>query len=256
MLERKIKVAIVSLTSCEGCEISILDLGNDLVELLKNVELINFKYMMDAEVEKLEGADIAFIEGSPLSEKDIALLKKVREKAKIIFALGTCAHLGCVQKIKNYRDKTELVKYVYKNFQSIENNNAGGIDKYINIDGVVPGCPINKSEFKNFLLNILAGKKIHIEETPVCYECQTRDYECVLQKGQICLGPMIIGGCEAICLKSKQGCWGCRGFLPEVDNKNGTEKILNNKMNNLINKLKDIAAEENIKEIEETFGNL
>ncbi|MFC1615397.1 hypothetical protein ACFL2L_01220 [Patescibacteria group bacterium] len=256
---KKPKIAIISLTSCEGCEIAVLDLGERLIKVLGNVELINFKYMMDAEVANLKGCDIAFVEGSPVNNRDIKLLKEVRKNSKKIIALGNCAHLGGVQKIKNYGDKEKIAKYVYKMYKEIENNDGSGIDKYIKIDSVIPGCPINKEEFLKCCLNVLAGREFKITENPVCYECLNSGYECLLQNGQICMGPVTIGGCDAICLKSKQACWGCRGVLPEVDvgavHEPSHRACPNvNKMQNLKKKLQSIAGKENIDGVEEIFG--
>ncbi len=264
MPNKKIKIAIISLTSCEGCEVAILDLGERLLEIFKNVEtrhassvqLIKSKDMMDEEVEKLEGCDIAFIEGSPTTARDIKLAQEVRRKAKKVIALGSCAHLGGVQKIKDYRGKKEIYKYVYGKSGNGENNDGGGINKYVKVDGVIPGCPIDKNEFLRAVLELLAGREFHIEENPVCYECLNNGYECLLQKGEVCLGPVVYAGCNAICLKSKQPCWGCRGFLPEASQSPvgdcGGET--NCKLANFRAKLKEIASDKEVESVEEVFG--
>lgn len=254
MPNKKPKVAIISLTSCEGCEVAILDLGEKLLEALKNVELISFKYMMEAEVSNLRECDIAFVEGSPTTERDIKLLKEARAKAKIVIALGTCADLGGVQKIKDYRDKKEIYEYVYSTHGKGENNDGGGISKYIKVDAVIPGCPITKEEFLRCVLETLAGKLFNIEENPVCSECLNNGYECLLQKGEICLGPMTYAGCGAICIKSKQGCWGCRGFLPEIGGKDKNGELFNKKFKNFKNKLKEMMDDNQINSIQEVFG--
>lgn len=258
MKKNKLKIAIISLTSCEGCEIAVLDLGERLIKVLDNVELINFKYMMDEEVSKLDRCDIAFVEGSPLNDRDIKLLKEVRKKSKKIIALGNCAHLGCVQKIKNYRGKERIIKYVYEQYEKIENNEGSGIDKYVKVDAIIPGCPINQEEFLRCLFDVMSDKDFIIKENPVCYECLNNGYECVLQKGEICLGPVIYAGCDAICLKSKQPCWGCRGFLPEADNNSNLQMKFkftkSKKMENLKKKLYSIASEKEVEHRKEVFG--
>lgn len=258
MPPRKLKIAIISLTSCEGCEIAVLDLGEKLLSALKNVELIKFKYMMDSEVEKLANCEIAFIEGSPTTARDVALLKEARKKARKIVALGLCAHLGGVQKIKNYRGKERIIKYVYEQYEKIENNEGSGIDKYVKVDAIIPGCPINQEEFLRCLFDVMSDKDFIIKESPVCYECLNNGYECILQKGEICLGPVIYAGCDAICLKSKQPCWGCRGFLPEADNNSNLQmkfkSTKSKKMENLKKKLREIASDKDVDSIAEIFG--
>lgn len=254
MPKKKPKIAIISLTSCEGCEVAILDLGEKLLEVLKDVELINFKYMMEAEVSNFRGCDITFVEGSPSTARDINLLQEVRKNSKAVIALGTCAHLGGVQKIKDYRDKKEVYKYVYGMQGKGENNDGGGILKYIKVDAVIPGCPITKEEFLRCVSEILAGKIFAIEENPVCYECLNNGNECLLQKGEICLGPLTYAGCDAICVKSKQGCWGCRGFLPEIGGKDKNGELINKKFENFKNKLQEMMDDDQINSIQEVFG--
>lgn len=264
MKKLKPKIAIISLTSCEGCEIAILDLGAKLLEIFKHVELVSFKYMMDFSeggqaLARFQECDIAFVEGSPTNKKDIELLMEVRKKTKKVIALGHCAHLGGVQKIKNYGDKEKIAKYVYQEYKKIENNAGGWIDKYIEVDGVIPGCPIAKEEFLKFVTDALAGREFEIEENPVCYECLNNEYECLLQKGEICLGPVTLGGCSAVCVKSGQACWGCRGYLQEITNHNSnlqmkSKSTNNNKLENLRNKLKQIVSEKETEGVEEVFG--
>src|SRR3990167_477004 len=99
MVKIKPTIAIVSLTCCEGCQVAILDLGERFLQLAKHIKI----------------GDFAFLEGAPITEANIARLKKLREKSKILVALGACAALGGIAEIKNYQDKNERMRYVYKN---------------------------------------------------------------------------------------------------------------------------------------------
>ena len=91
------------------------------------------------------------------------------------------------------------------------------IAEIVKVDFTIPTCPINAEEFLDLTYQILAHKKPQIRQIPVCYECQINGYECLLQNGELCCGPITLGGCNAVCLKSKQACWGCRGLLEEPD---------------------------------------
>ena len=114
--------------------------------------------------------------------------------------------------MKNYGDKKKTIKQVYHDIK-VPNPDIKEVDNFVKVDLTIPGCPITGKEFMEIGYQLLAGRKPRISQNPVCYECQKLGYECLLQKGQICLGPITLGGCEAVCLKSKQACWGCRGLF-------------------------------------------
>ncbi len=212
----KIKTAIISLTCCEGCQVTILDLGEKLLELLNFIDLAYFPLGKELKGRELEEKyDLALVEGAPITTENIETLKKLRENSKILIALGACAHIGGVAEIKNYGDKEKDIRYVYKNVEGINNPEIKPVSAYVKIDGAIPGCPIDKDEFVWFIKELLAGKTPLIPKRPVCYECQVRENECLLQKGLPCFGPVTLGGCQAVCPSNNIICAGCRGPLKE-----------------------------------------
>lgn len=217
-----------SLTGCEGCYFAILDLKDKFIELKDKVYIKNFR-LFEEDTHKLgESYDVAFIEGSPLMKENVKQLKEIRKRAKILVALGGCAHMGGVYHIKQYHDKNKIFNHVYYENKGIENLECKPVGKVVTVDYVIPACPINAKEFLQFIYEIILGKEFKIIQRPVCYECQTQGYDCVLQKGELCLGPITQGGCEAICLKSKQGCWGCRGLVEDAEVENLVKKLREN----------------------------
>lgn len=220
---QKPKIAIINLTSCSGCLVEFINLGTELLDILDYIEIIDFSLVK--EEKGLSGYDITFIEGSPITKKNIQDLKKLRQKSKFLIALGTCACVGGIPEIKNYRDKDKLIKKVYYSVKKIDNPLVKPLKEYIKVDFEIPGCPPNKNEFARILRELLAGKIPKIPRRPVCYECQIREYDCLLQRGLPCLGPIILGGCEAICLRSKEPCAGCRGILPNANIKSQIRKM-------------------------------
>ena len=221
----KPKVAIVGLTCCEGCEFAILDLHNRFLELTSRIDFTEFR--MIKEDPKIMGPyDICFIEGSAITDGNFQRLKKLRQVSKMLIVLGNCAHTGGIHRMKNWVGRYKAMEGVYKKFKGITNPPIYPISEIVKVDFTIPTCPINAEEFLNILNQILAGHKPQIKQWPVCYECQIRGYECLLQKGEICCGPVTLGGCNAVCLKSKQACWGCRGLLEEPDVEKYVERLL------------------------------
>lgn len=209
-MPKKIKsLSIVALTCCEGCQFAILDLGPKLLALFKNYDLREFHLVMDDK--SAEKVDIIIVEGTPITKENFVKLKEARGKAKYLIALGSCAHLGGFQQIKNYGDKVKHLNYVYKKPDGINNPEIKPISDFVKVDFTLPGCPINNEEFLRVMQDLAEDKIPHIEDKPVCWECQLKGNECLLQKGLPCYGPVTLGGCEAVCPTHGFPCYACRG---------------------------------------------
>lgn len=56
-----------------------------------------------------------------------------------------------------------------------------------------------------------------IEGIPVCAECSLHGEECFIAKGEVCLGPITMSGCNAKCIRDGKPCDGCRGPVTRRD---------------------------------------
>jgi len=230
MTNKKIKkprLAIISLTSCEGCQFALLDQGERLFDFLRRVKTDEFRLIEDNPMPAGE-YDICLVEGNPVTKENLRLLKEMRRRSKILVVLGNCAALGGVWEIKNYQLKKKAIKYVYKNNAKIENPEIKEVDNFVKVDYTIPGCPIDGDDAMETLYQLLAGRLPALPQEPVCNECQNNGYDCLLQRGEICLGPITLGGCQAVCLKSGQACWGCRGLFEGAQVKNLMDYLLKN----------------------------
>lgn len=221
---KKPTIAITSLTCCEGCQVAILDLGARFLEIAEHVKIGDFAFLEDTP--DVSHYDVVFVEGAPISEENITRLKKLRAKSKILVALGACAVLGGIAEIKNYQDKFERMRYVYKNIEGINNPDIKPISHYVKVDFEIPGCPINNEEFLRVSESLIAGIMPKISQRPVCHDCQIKQNKCLLQEGQPCLGPVILGGCGAPCPSSSYPCDGCRGPIKNINPDNLNKQLI------------------------------
>lgn len=215
-------IGIFGLSSDEGCEFPILDQGEKFFELLQEVELGQFRLI--EELPEAEHYDVALVEGSVLTKENIEKLKWIRKNSKILVAMGACAVIGGIPELKNYTDKNRAVAKVYKNVVGIDNLEVKPLKEYVKVDFEIPGCPIDGGEVIRLLYDLKEGRIPKIEPRPVCYECQIRETECLLQpnsktgrKAQPCMGPISLAGCNAPCPAVGYPCDGCRGVLAEAD---------------------------------------
>lgn len=219
----KPKVAFFDFTSCEGCQLTVIDSLQTHPELLDAVEIVQFR---EAMTEKSDDYAVAFIEGSITRASDEARLKRIREQAAVLVALGACAHLGGINAIRNAQPLDDVRRYVYGDkAEWYETYPARPVSAVVPVDAFIPGCPIDRNEFLEVVKALLLGKKPAIPDYPLCVECKLKENVCLFHKGGFCLGPVTRAGCGAICPTYGDGCEGCRGLIPEP-NSNAMNDVL------------------------------
>ncbi len=219
----KPKIAFFDFSCCEGCQLQVVNLEAEMLDVIGAVDIVQFR---EAMTEKGEDYAIAFVEGSITREKDIPRLKKIREQAAIVVALGACATIGGVNCLKNFQPSDEVRKYVYGDKAGwYETFAARPIDAVIPVDYYIHGCPMHKAEFVRVVKALLLGKKPEIPTYPVCVECKRAGNVCVFELGMTCLGPVTRAGCGAWCPSYRDNCVGCRGLIPDP-NANAEKGVL------------------------------
>jgi len=219
----KPKLAFFDFTGCEGCQLEAINFETELVELVEQVDIVNFR---EAMTERREDYGIAFIDGAISTESDVSRIKKIREQAKILVAMGACASLGGVNCLKNFRPMEENLRIVYGDAAGYyETIPARPVSAVVPVEYELPGCPMNRYEFLKLAKALLLGKKFELPNYPVCVECKMAGNVCVFEKGAFCLGPVTRAGCSAICVTTGRRCWGCRGLVDDP-NVNSEKEIL------------------------------
>jgi len=214
----KPKIAIFDFACCEGCQLQLVNLEEELLDLLGVADVVQWREAMS---EKSDEYDIAIIEGSITRLEDEERLKLIRSRAKILIALGACATIGGINKLKNnFDDLDEVKKCVYgkdAHKPHLATQPTKSVAEVVDVDFCVHGCPIDRKEFTYIVRSLVMGKTPEIPDYPVCVECKANGNPCLWESGQICLGPIIRAGCGARCPSNGFRCFGCRGY---VDNPN------------------------------------
>jgi len=240
--------AFFSFGSCEGCQLQVLSLEDHLLDLLDAVRIVNFREAID---ERDDEYDLAFVEGSLVRPEDVEELQRIRERAKILVAIGACACLGGVNAMRNRRATSELAREVYGGrqdgvFQALAE--AAPVRSVVHVDYEVRGCPIDRTEFLESLRSLLAGTTPAVPPFAVCVQCTVRGTPCLLDQGRPCLGGVARAGCYAVCPAYGAPCEACRGFhddpnfeaLGEAFSRHGMPRTLAAEKLQLFNDLKDI----------------
>ena len=221
----KPKVAFFDFACCEGCQLQIANLEEEILGVVALVDLVEFREVLTGHAPEY---DITFIEGSITRPEDEERLKDIRHRSKILIAFGACATTGGVNKIKNLRNLETVRKEVYQNDWNKPHLNTAptkAVDEVVKVDYYLHGCPINRNEFLSVLKDLAMGKTPKIPDYPVCVECKLRENECLYDLGKVCLGPIARAGCDAICPSNRSSCEACRGTVPNP-NKNAMHEVL------------------------------
>ena len=144
--QAKKRVGIFSLTCDEGCSIYLTEIFNKkLIGWLEKIELVYFLALKNHT--EAENLDIALVEGVVTSKKDLAEIKKIREKAKILIAMGTCAMTALpsgqrnnfnINQLKEIKGHMEKYNFLPK---------ALALKDVVKVDNNISGCPIDENRF-------------------------------------------------------------------------------------------------------------
>ena len=205
---KKPKVAFFEFTSCEGCQLQLLNNEATLIDFLSLVTIVNFR---EAMTERSDDYEIAFVEGSITRDDEARQLQEIHVRAQTLVAVGSCACFGGVNQLKNrFNDLAWVKKQVYGS-HPIETKETMPLSAIVPVDLEIYGCPIKKEEVERIVTNLVLGKSIDHPKYPVCMECKANNNVCLFDLNQPCLGPITRAGCDAWCPNNRLGCWGCRG---------------------------------------------
>lgn len=225
-MSAKPKVAFFDFACCEGCQLQIANLEEQVVELAELVDVVEFREVMTGTAPEY---DVAFIEGSITRKADEERLIDIRNRAKLLVAYGQCAVTGGINRLKNHwNTMDEVKKEVYGdkyNMPHLDTYPTKGVHEVVKVDLNIPGCPINRDEFLRIVKELLLGKIPQLPNFAVCVDCKLKENACLFDLGIICLGPLARAGCGAICPSNGVPCDACRGTV-DNPNKDAMHEIL------------------------------
>ena len=189
-----VRVAEEWFAVCGGCEVSILDIGEPLLDLLPSLEFVHMPVLMDhklygqtGEKSRMEipDADVGIITGGIRNQENKELAEEMRRKCKIIISLGSCANFGGIPALGNMYTNAEIYDTSYRKTPSTEpgaNPSEGlpaltdrvySVNEVIKVDVSIPGCPPTPEWIASALVSLLEGKTFSLPERSVCDDCPT-----------------------------------------------------------------------------------
>jgi sulfhydrogenase subunit delta len=208
---RRPRIGVVKFASCDGCQLTLLDLEDDLLAIAERVDIVEFA---EATSNRSSGPfDILFVEGSISTPEQAADIVRLRAATSTLVTIGACATSGGIQALRNWADHDAVRSLVYPNPGYVESlATATPVADHVTVDAELRGCPISPDQLREFVTATLAARRANLPDEAVCAECKRRNIVCVaVAEGLTCLGPVTRSGCGALCPAYGRGCYGCFG---------------------------------------------
>jgi NAD-reducing hydrogenase small subunit len=171
----RLRFATVWLGGCSGCHMSFLDLDEFLIELAERADIV-YTPFIDVK-EYPADVDVVLVEGAVANEENLAMVRRVRERTKIVVAHGDCAVTGNVTALRNPRGRAAAVlerSYPEGDGRSSRIPSEAGIvpvllDRVMPIHAVVPvdvflpGCPPSAPKIREVIEQLLDGHPVRLE---------------------------------------------------------------------------------------------
>ena len=246
-MAEKIKIGNVWLSVCSGCELAVADLHEAIVDVLEYADFEFMPVLMDVKYNEWPEVDVALVSGGIRNDENKELAEKVREKAKLVIAVGTCAVYGGLFGLGNLSTNQELQEEAYINSPSTPNEEGiipheevphflgrvRPLSDVIDVDLALPGCPPRSDVLANIVMALLKGEELpELPQTNLCEVCPRekppeglamgeikRQFEvgkpeedvCLVTQGLVCMGPATTSLCGAECPSIGIPCRGCYG---------------------------------------------
>jgi coenzyme F420-reducing hydrogenase gamma subunit len=198
---------VFDFTGCEGCELQLANREENLAAFFDAIDIVSFRELSSSDGDEV---DIAFVEGSISREDEVERLRDIRDRARVLVALGSCACFGGVSRQKNAIGVERANRVVYGD-QPRDTMPVRPIRDVVPVDLEIPGCPVAKDEVERIVQHLVFDVPYSFPVYPVCVDCRQRFTACLMDRGRLCLGSVTRGGCDAPCPAGGLGCWGCRG---------------------------------------------
>lgn len=189
-----VRVSSEWLNSCSGCEISIVDMGERLLDVLQVADIVHIPALVDSKYFgplgdqkhlSLPEADVGLISGGIRNEEHLEVAHEMRRKCKIIIALGTCATHGGIPALANSYTPGQIMERAFTT-ETTDKTDAYpsdgvprmletccAVDEKIKVDIYLPGCPPHPDQVFNALVALVQGKPLSVSNKSVCDTCPT-----------------------------------------------------------------------------------
>lgn len=216
-MANKPKIAVHKFSSCDGCQLAFLNLGETLLQLPQLVDIVHFAEA--GPMDEDQPVDVALVEGSINTQHDLQRIQRIRANSRYLISMGACATSGGLQALRNLADANAWEQAIYARPEYLDSlDTATPISEHVSVDLALWGCPVNSRQVLDALRDLLFGVTPKQDVRPLCMECKRAGRVCTLVTQQApCMGPVTKSGCGALCPRVGRACYACYGPAEQVN---------------------------------------
>ncbi len=207
-MTEKPKIALYWCSSCGGCEESVIDLAEDILEVATAVDIVFWPVALDFRYEDVAAIDdggisATLINGSIRMDEQEHMARLLRKKSRLLIAHGSCAHLGGVVGLGNFYGHEDVLSRSYQEVSTVRNprgvlpqsetaefgrqiklssfqDSVRALDQVVEVDYYIPGCPPTPELMKEAIMAVLEGRlpskgSVLADNKALCDTCPRRD---------------------------------------------------------------------------------
>lgn len=217
----KPKFAMYWAASCGGCEISTLNIGDKILDVDANFDIVFWPVATDFKYDDVRAypdgyIDLCLFNGAIRNSENEEIARLLRRKSKILVAFGSCASLGGIPALANFTTSTSIFNTVF--LDNVSTDNPGGtlpepisqvpegeihipeffnavksLEQVVEIDYTIPGCPPEAHQISAVVDAVIAvfqnkatlppkGSILGANKVAVCEECKLEKKEKLIQR--------------------------------------------------------------------------
>jgi NAD-reducing hydrogenase small subunit len=179
----KVTICTDWLDVCSGCHMSLLDIDERIIELLALAQLLSTP-ITDLKHPPVEGVDVGILTGAVSNDHQEHVAKQMRERCKILIAMGDCAVTGGICTMRNFFDLEEVLRRAYVETESTAPGQkvprseeiaklfpeVKAVNQVVNVDLHIPGCPPPADAIWYAITELLAGRMPVLTDDMLTYD--------------------------------------------------------------------------------------
>ncbi len=178
----KVRVATDWLEVCSGCHMSLLDIDERILDLIKVVEITSSP-ITDLKHPPEDGVDVGILTGSVGNSDQEALARQMRDRCKVLISMGDCAVLGGINAMRNSIPTEEVLRRGYVETESTVDgkvptscelavllDRVKSVSEVVEVDINIPGCPPPADSIWYVLTELVAGRVPKLTDENLRYD--------------------------------------------------------------------------------------
>jgi F420-non-reducing hydrogenase small subunit len=219
--QSKPKFAMYWAASCGGCEISVLNIAEKILDVDAIFDVVFWPVATDFKYEDLRAypdgyIDLCLFNGAIRSSENEEIACLLRQKSKVLVAFGACATAGGIPALANLSTRENIFQAVYLDNQTTPNpegvvpkpkvqvpegelyspayyNTVKTLGQVVDVDYSIPGCPPEPPQIWAVLEMVSAalldgaslppkGSVLGASNLALCNECPLEKHEKLIER--------------------------------------------------------------------------